>query len=196
MSQNRRLFRERTHNCNHCHWRLLIKKAVEVFAQWSPESLQRGKFQDLPQAALMLNHPQWQFFLRVFSWSFPCCKCSPLSLPLASGWRPHPASCHLRLPCSRPSNASATGLLSSQVLQPLTAFPLSGLSCPAGRAKNWARPVGRNLNSAKQIGKDTNTFWRQQTASAVNSMTNYITMLCRCSNNNYTTSITHSSKEY
>lgn len=78
--------------------------------------------------------------------------------PFTFKWLKTPASCLLSLPCFRLSKASATGLLSSQALQPLNIFPLSSLSCPAGKAKNWARSSGRNLNSAKQMGNDTNMF--------------------------------------
>lgn len=153
-------------NTGDCWW----KGSCGLCTQWSPRSLQRGRFQDLSQAVPMFNHPKHQFFLLVFTWSFPC-YIHFLTPSLSRGWRPHPAapsafpaSGWAKLGSVAPVQAGTPGPEHLHSLQ----FAMSHREGQALSMVCWGE------HNSKQIGNDTNTMFRdyrvQMLRNIVNSM--------------------------
>lgn len=118
----------------------------------------------------MFNHPKQQFFLLVFTWSFPC-YIHFLTPSLSRGWRPHPAapsafpaSGWAKLGSVAPVQAGTPGPEHLHSLQ----FAMSHREGQALSMVCWGE------HNSKQIGNDTNTMFRdyrvQMLRNVVNSM--------------------------
>lgn len=181
---------------NHCHWTLLMKRLPRYLpSQVLKVSKEEGSKTSHTRPVPVLNL-NYYFFFPCIQLEFSLLQLFPLVLSPLSSRRPQPATSSA-FPAPGWAKLMSLVSLSAKHSSPRTSSLSPARLVLQGGPKTGLSLLGGTSIEPNGWGMTPTCFedGRVQKLWTVN-MTNYLTMLYRYGNNNYTTSITHYSNKY